>query len=125
MVDVFDRHGVRFDPRLTGCSRFVRYSDYAALEAQLANVKERAKDAASMCEAGYPVSAFNLATSILSALEATPPTPREAVPHRWECEFPGGSFFVDTKAAADVHEAQGAKITPLYVSLEAPRPRRR
>ena len=36
MVDVFDRHEVRFDPRLAGCNRFVRHSDYAALEAQLA-----------------------------------------------------------------------------------------
>lgn len=36
MVDVFDRHEVRFDPRLAGCSTFVRHSDYAALEEQLA-----------------------------------------------------------------------------------------
>lgn len=36
MVDVFGRHGVRFDPRTATCNRFVRYSDYAALETQLA-----------------------------------------------------------------------------------------
>ena len=40
MVDVFDRHEVRFDPRLAGCSTFVRHSDYAALEAQLAEAKK-------------------------------------------------------------------------------------
>lgn len=58
---------------------------------------------------------------VRSALEATPPAPKGDVPHRWECAFPYGSIFVDTKAAADVHEAQGAKITPLYVSPSAPK----
>lgn len=44
---------------------YVRYSDYATLEEKLAKVRERAQEAAAMCEAGYPVSGFNL---ILSAL---------------------------------------------------------
>lgn len=48
---------------------FVRYSDYADLEAKLAAVHDRAKQAAAMCEAGYGVSAYNVATSILSAIE--------------------------------------------------------
>lgn len=41
MVDVFDRHGVRFDPRLAGCSRFVRHSDYAELAAENERLKEK------------------------------------------------------------------------------------
>lgn len=42
MVDVFDRHGVRFDPSLAGCNRFVRHADYAELEAEVERLtKER------------------------------------------------------------------------------------
>lgn len=78
MVERFEFTCPDCDPDVVNVNhgRYARHSDYAALEAQLAEVREKAKQAAAMCEAGYAVNPLKLATSILTALEATPPAPK-------------------------------------------------